>query len=223
MALTRDEMLDQLANPLMTLQLRHPVRVAIDGVDAAGKTTLADELAALLIQQGRQVIRASVDGFHRPRAERHRQGANSPEGYYADSFDYDALRNVLLRPLGPQGACCFRRAIFDYRTDTPSMTEEEHAPEDAILLFDGVFLLRPEINDHWDYRIFVDVPFAVTLERAILRDRDLFGSAEATRARYYERYIPGQKIYLTSVDPLRHAQAIVQNEDTEQPALTFSA
>ena len=81
-------------------------------------------------------------------------------------------------PLGPHGGRHFRRAVFDYRTDTPSMTEEELAPEDAILLFDGVFLLRPEINDQWDYRIFVEVPFAVTVERAILRDSDLFGSAE---------------------------------------------
>ena len=215
-------MLDQLANRLMTLQIQHPVRVAIDGIDAAGKTTLADELAALLIQRGYSVIRASIDGFHRPRAERHRQGANSPEGYYADSFDYDALRNVLLEPLGSHGNRRFRRAVFDYRTDTPSLTEDEGADTDAILLFDGVFLLRPEINGQWDYRIFVDVPFAVTVERAILRDRDLFGSAETTRVRYEERYIPGQEIYLKSVDPLRHAQAILNNEDLQRPTLTFS-
>jgi uridine kinase len=214
-------MLDQLANRLLTLQIQHPMCVAIDGVDAAGKTTLADELATFLIEHGRPVIRASVDGFHRPRAERHRQGAISPEGYYADSFDYDALRNVLLGALGPQADRRLRRAIFDYRTDTPSMMEEELAPEDAILLFDGVFLLRPEINDQWDYRIFVDVPFAVSVERAILRDSDLFGSAEATRARYEERYIPGQQIYLKSVDPLRHAQAIIQNDDPEHPTLRF--
>jgi uridine kinase len=220
--LTRDEMLNQLANRLMTLQFQHPVRVAIDGVDAAGKTTLADGLAALLVQQGRPVIRASIDGFHRPRAERHRQGANSPEGYYADSFDYDALRNILLQPLGSHGSLRLRRVIFDYRTDTPTPTEEELAPEDAILLFDGVFLLRPEINDRWDYRIFVEVPFAVTIERAVVRDRDQFGSAEATRERYEERYIPGQQIYLKSVDPLYRAQAIVHNEDPEHPALTFS-
>jgi len=212
-------MLDQLASRLMALQIQHPVRVAIDGVDAAGKTTLADELAALLIQHGRTVIRASIDGFHRPHAERHRQGTTSPEGYYVDSFDYDALRNVLLGPLGLHGSRLYRRAVFDYRIDAPSMTEEELAPEDAILLFDGVFLLRPEINDQWDYRIFVEVPFAVTVERAILRDIDLFGSAEATRARYEERYIPGQEIYLKSVDPLRRAQAIVQNENPEHPVL----
>jgi len=214
-------MLDQLSNRLMALEVQHPLRVAIDGVDASGKTTLADELAAFLIKRGRPVIRASVDGFHQSRAERHRQGANSPEGYYADSFDYDSVRKVLLEPLGPRGNRIYRRMVFDYRTDTPSMTEEEQAPEDAILLFDGVFLLRPEINELWDYRIFVKVPFAVTIERAILRDRDQFGSDEATRARYEERYIPGQEINLKSVDPLRHAQAILNNEESQRPTLTF--
>jgi len=120
-----------------------------------------------------------------------------------------------------QRIIAYRRAIFDYRTDTPSLTEEERAPENAILLFDGVFLLRPEINDQWDYRVFVEVPFAVTIERAILRDRDQFGSDEATRARYEERYIPGQELYLKSVDPLRHAQAILNNEESQRPTLTF--
>jgi uridine kinase len=216
-------MLDQLASRLMALQIQHPVRVAIDGVDAAGKTTLADELAKVLIQHGRSVIRASIDGFHRPRGERYRQDASSPAGYYDDSFNYGALRNVLLEPLGPRGSRRFRRIAFDYRTDAPIMTEEELAPEDAMLLFDGVFLLRPEIDNQWDYRIFLDAPFTVTIERAILRDSGLFGSAEATRARYEERYIPGQQIYLKSVDPLRYAQAIVHNDDPEHPSLAFSA
>jgi hypothetical protein len=40
------------------------VRVAIDGVDGVGKTTLADELVAPLQLLGRDVIRASIDGFH---------------------------------------------------------------------------------------------------------------------------------------------------------------
>jgi uridine kinase len=179
----------------MALQSGHPVRVAIDGVDAAGKTTLADELAMLLVERGWSVIRASIDEFYRPCSERYQQGANSPQGYYSDSFDNDTVRTALLAPLGPHGSRRFCRAVFDYRTDTPSRAEEERAAEDTILLFDGVFLLRPAINDQWDYRIFVDAPFTATSERAVLRDSDLVGSAEATRARYHERYIPGQHIY----------------------------
>ena len=43
------------------------VRVGIDGVDGAGKTHFADELAELLRASGRPTIRASVDGFHHTR------------------------------------------------------------------------------------------------------------------------------------------------------------
>jgi uridine kinase len=100
----RDRLLDQLARRIVSLEHRHPIRVAIDGIDAAGKTTLADELVAPIGRGGRPVIRASIDGFHRPRAERYRQGASSPAGYYEDSFDYPALRDVLLSPLGPAGS-----------------------------------------------------------------------------------------------------------------------
>jgi uridine kinase len=75
--MTRQDTLDQLAGRISALEPAHPVRVAIDGVDAAGKTMLADELARVLGARARPVIRASIDGFHRPRAERYRQGSGS--------------------------------------------------------------------------------------------------------------------------------------------------
>src|SRR5919198_4461184 len=87
-----------LADRVEAVRRPHPVRVAIDGVDAAGKTTLADELAADLRRRGREVVRASMDDVHRPRAERYRRGELSPDGYYHDSFDYDALRETMLGP-----------------------------------------------------------------------------------------------------------------------------
>ena len=105
--------LNHLAALIAAIKLPHPVRVAIDGIDAAGKTTLADELVAPIEARGRPVIRASIDGFHRPRPARYERGANSPEGYYHDSFDYAALRAALLEPLGPRGNRAYRRAVFD--------------------------------------------------------------------------------------------------------------
>jgi uridine kinase len=159
------------------------------------------------------VIRASIDGFHRPRADRYRRGPDAPEGYYHDSFDYPALREDLLLPLGPGGSRRYRRAIFDVRADRALPSPEEIAPEAALLLFDGVFLLRPELDDLWEYRIFVDVPFEVTLARATRRDLALFGSAEAVVARYERRYIPGQRLYLREACPRERADVVVANAD----------
>ncbi|MGH3012932.1 MAG: hypothetical protein ACRDMY_14000 [Gaiellaceae bacterium] len=104
----RDAALVRLADLNAEIRRPHAVRVAVDGVGAAGKTTLADELRPLLERRGRPVLRATIDGFHRPCSERHRRGPTSPEGYYRDSFDYEALRRELLEPLGPGGSRLYR-------------------------------------------------------------------------------------------------------------------
>lgn len=217
----RKQALDLLAERIVGVVCAHPTRVAIDGVDASGKTTLADELALALQASRRQVIRASIDGFHRPRAERYRRGPNSPEGYYLDSFDYVALSDALLAPLGPMGSRIYHRAVFDVRADRPRATPEERAPENAILVMDGVFLLRPELDAHWDYRIWVEASFDVAMERALRRDSALFGSEDAAQARYQARYIPGQCLYLEAAHPRERANALFWNDDLRRPQIAF--
>ena len=219
--MTREAVLSQLADAIVSLQRSHPLRVAIDGIDASGKTTLADELESVIEQRGRPVIRASIDGFHRPRSQRYQQGPDSPTGYYEDSFDYAALQSSLLYPLGPRGNRRYRRAIFDVRNVIPLITEEEEAPPNVVLLFDGVFLLRPELYALWDYRIFIRVDFEVALQRAMIRDQELFGSSEAVRARYLQRYIPGQELYFRMVNPQQRADVIVENNSMVHPQLVF--
>src|SRR5262249_12994166 len=143
--MNRSHVLQDLAQRITRIKLTHPTRVAIDGVDAVGKTTLAGELAPIIEAAGRKVIRASIDGFHNPKRVRYRRGANSPEGYYRNSFSYKMLFAVLLAPLGPAGSRRYRNAIFDYRTDCEIEQEPSLAEENAVLLFDGVFLHRPEV------------------------------------------------------------------------------
>jgi uridine kinase len=217
--MNREQLLEQLTDLICQLPAERPQRVAIDGVDCAGKTTLADELAARLAARGRPVIRATLDGFHRPRADRHRRGPESPEGYYRDSFDYDALRAALLLPLGPGGDRCYRLAVFDFQADAPVDAPLQQAPENAILLLDGVFLLRPELNDDWDFRVFLDIDFDVALQRAVERDQKLFGSPEAVQARYWRRYIPAQMTYLQTVQPRQLADVVVENNLPDEPNL----
>jgi uridine kinase len=195
------------------------LRVAIDGVDAAGKTVLADELASLITDRGRPVIRASIDGFHNRQVTRRRRGSMSPEGYFHDSFNHAALLEALLQPLGPGGSRLFRRAVFDFRTDQPVAPPVEAAPSDAVLLFDGVFLLRNELRGHFDFSVFVRADFAVTTRRAEQRDIQLFGDVEEVRRRYRERYVPGQQLYLSTAEPERWASIIMDNNDPAVPRI----
>jgi hypothetical protein len=127
-----------LASRLGTIVLGHPLRVAITGIDAAGKTTLADELRDQLIRFGRPVVSISIDDYERPRTERYRRGVESAPGYYHDSFDFRALRDRVLVPLGPGGTLFYRRRLFDLAQDVGVDEPDDVAPGDAVALIDGV-------------------------------------------------------------------------------------
>ena len=220
---TRAKMLTQLSQRILDLKLDHPTRVGIDGMDASGKTTLADELADYLGDSDRQIIRASIDGFHHPRAYRYQKGRLSPEGYYADSFNYVQVQDILLNPLGSTGNRLYQTAIFDYRTDSEIKTPVQQAEKNALLLMDGVFLFRPELVEHWDVRIWVDVDFEISLQRAMQRaiqHDPTWQNRQAELIEQYEkRYIPGQKLYFEVAQPREHAHVSVDNRDLANPRL----
>src|ERR1700722_4353324 len=215
---TRGELLDRLAGAVESVTTSHPLRVAVDGSPAAGKTTLADELALVLRSRGREVIRASAESFHRPREQRYRRGEFSPEANYHDSFDYDALRQVLLDPLGPDGDRRYQQAVYDLNTDTAVSPPVMTAPADAVLLLDGVFLLRPELAGRWDLSIFVSAAFERVLDRARVRDLARLGSTAEVERRFRTRYIPAQQLYFATARPADHADIIVHNDQPRRPA-----
>src|SRR3954452_1894371 len=213
----RDELLRRLAEAVESDTVTHPTRVAIDGPPAAGKTTLADELALVLRTHGHHVIRATIDDFLFPRAQRYRRGEYSPEGCYFDTHDYHALNRVLLDPLGPEGNRRFQNAVYDHATDTALSPPVTTASAGAVLIFDGVFLMRPELIDRWDLRIFVSTALERTVDRAVIRERQVSSRAEVER-RWRERYLPAQRFYFARVRPADHADIIVHNDEPRQPA-----
>lgn len=214
---SRDELLACLAEAVGSLAVEHPTRVAVDGPPAAGKTTLADELAVVLRGRGRDVIRATIESFLFPRAQRYRRGENSPEGCYFDSHDCASIRAVLLDPLGPGGDRRYQPAIYDRDTDTALSPPLATAGPDAVLLFDGVFLMRPELIDGWDLRIFVSTDFENTVARAVARDETASSPAYVER-RWRERYIPSQQFYFATIRPIELADVVVHNDEPQHPS-----
>ena len=214
---TRDELLIGLAEAVRSVTVAHPTRVAFDGIPGAGKTTLADELAVVLRAQGREVIRATVEDFLNPSSVRH-PWSGSAEGWYSHNTDVGALRRVLLDPLGPDGDRRIQRAIYDKATDTSVSAPVTTSAIDAVLLFDGVFLLRSELLERWDLRILVSATFETALDRSRIRDQTPLMSADEVERRYRRRYMPSQRFYFETIRPAERADIIVYNEDPQQPA-----
>jgi uridine kinase len=202
--------IDELVRRILAVDVGHPVRVGIDGPSAAGKTTLANDLAgALRAATGRVVIRAELDHFMRMVADRNAYPYDSPESYYLDAWDYPAIRRELLLPLGPGGGRRYRTALTDAAgTATPDLPVRT-APDDAILVADGVFLQRPELDGHWDLRIYLHLDAAESLRRGVARDRHWMGGAAEAERRYRTKYLPGEERYRREVRPRDRAQIVI--------------
>ena len=190
-----------------------PVLVGIDGVDGAGKTMFADDLAAHLRSNGQPVLRVSIDGFHRPAAERYRLGRRSPVGFFAESYDYDAFRAQVLDPLAPGGSRLVRTAIRDVASDAALDLPARTVSDDTVVVADGIFLHRDELVDSWDVSVFLDVSFAVTFRRMAVRDGCPADPADPANARYLE----GQRLYLSQCRPQDRATYVIGNEDPRHP------
>jgi uridine kinase len=219
---TREAALRQLAVGVSAVTPGHPTRVAVDGITAAGKSTLVAELGRVFDGTGRSVITLSMDGFHRPRADRYRQGRHSAVGYYEDAYDFAAFVDRVLLPLGPGGSRRYRRSVHDLATDAVVDEDPIEATADAVLLVDGSFLQRPELDPYWDYRIFVNTSFSVARSRAIRRDAELLGGEEAAAELYEFRYHPACRLYLESVDPEARADVVIDNDDPARPTVRAS-
>ncbi|MFD5825127.1 uridine kinase [Lentzea sp. NPDC060358] len=216
MTTPRDLVLGEIADHLASATPGHPLRVAVDGITASGKTTMARELTSAIAGRGRPATHLSMDGFHHPRAVRHRQGRDSADGYYADAYDFASFRRLVLDPLGPGGSRLYRRRIIDLRADAPVDEPPALAPDDLVLVVDGSFLQR-ELE--WDEVVFVDTPFEVARDRGTRRDAELLGGPERAGRAFDLRYHAASRRYLDEVGPAARASVVVDNADVANPVL----
>ena len=132
------------------------VRVAVDGLDGAGKTWFADDLARVLGERGTAVARLTIDDFLAPTTVRYARGRRSPEGYWLDSHDL------------------------------PRFTRAVTAPGAGVLVADGIFLQREELRDLWDLTVYLEVPVDVAFARMARRDGRSADPAAPENVRYSE-------------------------------------
>ena len=191
------------------------VRVAIDGVDGAGKTTFADALAEQLRTRDREVVRVRADDFLNPRAVRHRLGRDSPEGFVRDSYDVPRLRLDVLDPFSPHGSGRYRDAALDLAADLPLDPPWQQARLGAVLVLDGMFLHSDELTGVWDLSVLLDVPFTETARRMSVRD----GTHPDPDHASMRRYVEGQRLYFSACDPRARADVVVDNTDVGDPRI----
>jgi uridine kinase len=194
------------------------IRVAVDGRTASGKTSFGHELAAAVRAFDRPTLRASLDDFKHPwpHASEHGYDRVSGEGYYRNAHDHESVRGLLLEPAGPSGSGRVVLCAHDPLTGVDHRDVVVQARPDAVLIVDTVFAFRPEWDDLWEYRIWLEVGAAQSLVRGVGRDGSRDGMDEATRV-HQDRYAVAEAIYIAEVDPVSRADVVIDNHDWSAP------
>lgn len=193
------------------------VRVAIDGLTAAGKTSFGHELAEGLAAAGRPVLRASLDDFKKPWGERHLYDRESGTGYYRNAYDYPTLVRLLLEPASPDGSGACALCSIDPLTQSDHSAVVARAPANAVLIVDGVFAFRPQINNYWDVRVWLAVAEDLSVRRGTTRDQSWAGAQAETLHR--DRYLAAERLYIAEVDPVARADFVIDNTSFDRPQI----
>lgn len=192
--------------------VQKPFVVSITGIDGAGKTTFAAAFEKSLLSKNYQTQMIHLDDFHNPRAVRY-AGEDQAENYYQRSFNLDEIINKLLKPLRQKSGYSSRLPVLNLETDEYDIEKEYDFNPKTIVILEGVFLLREELSQYIDYRIFLEIPFEESTRRAKVRD------PQAVIEKYKIKYLPAQRKYLESFPPHEYADAIIDNTNWEYPSI----
>lgn len=219
---TRETVVVTVARRLVGRVTDHPLRVGVDGRVGAGKSTFARELVAAVGALGRPAVHVDSDGFHHVRAVRRQDGDDPARGYYDHAYDFDAVVEHVLRPLGPGGSSTCATAVHDLVTDEVVEGATATVAPDAVVVFDCTFLQRGGLRRWWDEVVWLDVDREVALRRGVARDATALGGIDAATAAYEQRYMAACDLYVREERPRESATIVVEHDDPARPRLLRS-
>ncbi|MEV0383038.1 uridine kinase [Nonomuraea sp. NPDC050643] len=200
--ISREALVEELAELISGRPQDVWVRVAVDGAPAARPEALADELVAPLRLRGRPVLRVSAGDFLRPASLRLEHGRTDPDAFYDDWLDVRALRREVLEPLDPGGSGQVLPALWDSRIDRAYRMPYQELGPGGVVLVDGTLLLGRGLAFEVSAHVWLS-PGA--LER---------GTPEAERWR-----LPAYARYEREARPQQTADVVVRADHPGRPAV----
>ena len=180
--------------------------VGIDGAGGAGKSTISDMLEKELRSEGYNVAVFHIDDMIHPRAVRYNDDYPQWEQYYYLQWRYDYFMREVISPIR-EGRSLGPIELYDKENDRYK-TVLSDIPAGSIVIVEGVFLLRSELEGAFDVTVYIDVSKEERLERVLKRD-GYIGDSEAILKKYNERYFPAEDHYFEECSPKERADIII--------------
>lgn len=182
---TRREALDAVA-ALAARQAERTVWVGIDGLGAAGKSTLAAAVA---------------DGV--PRAVV--INTDDLQGPGVTEWDWPRFQRDVVTPLLSKRAG--RYQVWQWGDERGR--EWREVPAGSVVVVEGVSATRQELAVPWDLTIWVDVPEALRRQRALRRD------GPAAQHLWQEHWWPSEERYVARQRPAERVDVVVSGDDED--------
>ena len=216
----RRRLIFELADEIVALRQTSPTLVAIEGRSAAGKTSMADELAVEVHSRGRPILRSSIDDFHTPGHKyRSMRREYTPESYIASGYDYAGFCRSMIDPLQERGDRLCKSARWNSGTDTAIVDEPLRQADDVIAIVDGALLFHPLLEHAWHFSIWLEIDWHTMIERAARRDIAWVESEEEVRRKYRELWRPLHERYEATLHPRERCNVEIDNRDVAAPVL----
>lgn len=195
--LTSDAAIDEIESWLAEAEGHSPAVIAVDGHSAAGKSTFSERLADRV---GAAVV--SGDDFYRVMNSSERARLSPAEG--ADLYyDWERMRDEALKPLRKGRAARYRP--YDWERNSLMGRTISVTPQ-PIVIVEGLFVSRPELDSHSDLDVLV-------VADPDVRHRRQLDRVDASQA-WLERWDSAERWYFAHVRPPENFDVIVNTTQT---------
>ena len=180
--------------------------VGLDGLGGAGKSTAAEEVKRLLAEKGINAEIFHIDDFIHPKAVRYNDSYPQWEQYYYLQWRYAHFKQSVWAPV-KEGRELPPVELYDKDNDT-YVVRGFSLPEGSVVITEGIFLQREELDGIFDLMVYFDVDEKERLRRVLLRD-GYIGDETAIREKYENRYFPAERYYSEKYRPAEKADMVI--------------
>jgi uridine kinase len=183
--------------------------IAISGIDASGKSSVAAQIKYLLEENNLNVALLNIDDWQMPKSISFLK-ENAAANFYHNAFRWNAFFDSLLIPLQNNHSVNVTANLVDINKDKVYSKQYSFTKVDIILV-EGIFLLMKDTRAFFDYKVWIECSFKTAQQRAIARNQEGL-LPEQLIYDYKTFYYPAQLFHFKKDRP-QHAADFIFNND----------
>ncbi|MCM3666191.1 kinase [Mesobacillus subterraneus] len=173
--------------------------LGIDGLSRSGKTSFVKRVASNLKDLGIPFHVIHIDDHIVERAKRYNTGQEEWCEYYYFQWDVEWLKVHLFGKL--LSADQIELPFYDDELDEQT-SRVLHLTGKKVLIVEGVFLMREEWKNYFDFTVFLDCPRDVRFSRESAK-------TQSNIEKFKKRYWKAEDFYLETVKPAENTDLVI--------------